>query len=201
MVISNKRRSYDVATFHRLVKDAAASLGAMWAAQKNDTVSKAFQERIMLAVTQVNDCRYCNYVHTKIALKAGVSREEIQDLLNGEMDNVPQEEAVALLFAEHYAESAGHYDPAAFQCVVDTYGGETSGQILAVIRTIMVGNVYGIMVEALKNRLSPKATAPEDSTLGQELGIVLGIFLLIPEVLIRRGLTSLSARTRKAARS
>jgi AhpD family alkylhydroperoxidase len=32
-------------------------------------ISPAFRERLMLAVTAVNGCRYCSYFHTRQALK------------------------------------------------------------------------------------------------------------------------------------
>ena len=53
----------------------------------------------MLAVTSVNGCRYCSYFHTSLALKEGMSADEIQHLLGGEFADAPAAEAVALLFA------------------------------------------------------------------------------------------------------
>ena len=44
-------------------------------------ISPDFRERLMLAVTAVNGCRYCSYAHTRAALKGGLSREEISGLL------------------------------------------------------------------------------------------------------------------------
>lgn len=35
----------------------------------------------MLAVTQVNGCRYCSYVHARMALQAGLSEQEIRTVL------------------------------------------------------------------------------------------------------------------------
>jgi len=44
-------------------------------------LSRAFRERLMLAVTSVYGCRYCNWVHTREALKSGVTQEEVVRLL------------------------------------------------------------------------------------------------------------------------
>ena len=52
----------------------------------NKLLSPAFKERLMLAVTEVNDCRYCSYFHTRQALKSGVSPEEINRLLSGDVE-------------------------------------------------------------------------------------------------------------------
>lgn len=44
-------------------------------------LSPAFRERLMLAVTAVNRCRYCSFAHTRMALAAGVSNAEIAQIL------------------------------------------------------------------------------------------------------------------------
>jgi AhpD family alkylhydroperoxidase len=38
----------------------------------------------MLAVTEVNGCEMCSYAHTKMALEAGLSNDEIQQMLAGD---------------------------------------------------------------------------------------------------------------------
>jgi AhpD family alkylhydroperoxidase len=40
----------------------------------------------MLAVTAVNQCRYCSYAHARMALLAGLSTEEIQALNDGVLE-------------------------------------------------------------------------------------------------------------------
>jgi AhpD family alkylhydroperoxidase len=52
-------------------------------------LSPVFRERLMLAVTAVNGCRYCSYFHAKQALKSGITQEEINQLLSGTVDNCP----------------------------------------------------------------------------------------------------------------
>jgi len=73
------------------------------AAVRSKRISKAFAERIMLAVSAVNGCRYCSYGHVRSALKYGVSSEEVDLLLRGEVGHVASDEVPALLFAQHYA--------------------------------------------------------------------------------------------------
>jgi AhpD family alkylhydroperoxidase len=60
-------------------------------------ISPAFQERLMLAVTAVEGCRYCSYFHARQALKSGVTPKEISQLLSGDVDSCPEEEAVAVI--------------------------------------------------------------------------------------------------------
>ena len=176
------KRIYTPSVFFGFLSDMVEHLGDLRVAHRGDRVSAAFRERIMLAVTQVNGCRYCSYGHTRFALKAGISQEEIQSLLNGEMGTTPAEETVALVFAQHYAESVGQPDTVAYQRFLDTYGPDTSRDILALIRTIMVGNTYGNSLDALRSRLKGKPF-PE-SSLQQELVIVMGTLFVLPAIVI-----------------
>ena len=117
-----KRRIYSVNAFYHLLADAMAHFGDIRRAHSSKRVSKAFSERIMLAVTEVNGCRYCSYYHTSVALKAGMSEDEIQGMLGGDLSNAPADESVALLFAQHYAETEGHPEEEAYQRLLETYG-------------------------------------------------------------------------------
>ncbi|MBN1669152.1 MAG: carboxymuconolactone decarboxylase family protein [Anaerolineales bacterium] len=128
------------ADFAYLLKRRAAIRQAM----RSDQVSEAFRERLMLAVTQVNGCRYCSYFHAREALKAGISNDELQALLSGELSQqVPEQEITALLYAQHWAESNAQPDPATRQRLIDTYGQERSAAIEIILRMIRMGNLLG----------------------------------------------------------
>lgn len=182
------KRIYDLPTFRTHVSEAMSNMGELRDAGKSGRVSSAFRERIMLAVTNVNQCRYCNYGHTRAALAAGVSEAEIQSLMLREFDKLPSEEVIALAFAQHYAETDGRPDPQAWDRLVDTYGVETSQDILAYIRMITIGNLLGNTFDALLSRLMFNP-AP-DSSLSRELGVLLGTFVVIPFELVRSKFSS-----------
>jgi len=116
-------------------------------------LAHAFSERIMLAVTQVNGCRYCSYAHARLALQAGIRDVELRELLNGAFDHAPEDELVALLFAQHYAEQVDRYDAAAWQHLQATYGVDAAREILVHIRLISFANLYGNTFDALLERL------------------------------------------------
>ena len=160
---ATRKRTY---TFARLRQDAAWLLGApdsLRAAMRGGRVSKPFAEKIMLAVTQVNGCRWCHYAHARIALTAGVSAAELRSLMALALGDFPQEEAVALAFAQHYAESADRPDPAAWRRVVDAYGAPTAADILTLIRMITIGNLLGNTFDAFLSRLQGSPTRPVPS--------------------------------------
>jgi AhpD family alkylhydroperoxidase len=147
------KRVFTFSTFAASARDLFAHLGELHSAFTQHRISHAFSEKIMLAVTQVNGCRYCSYAHTRMALQAGVSEPELRDLLMGEFSHIPEHELVAVLFAQHYAEQADHYDATAWQRLQDTYGAEVASDILSHIRVITFANLYGNTFDALLERL------------------------------------------------
>lgn len=147
-------------------------------------ISKEFQSKILLAVTQVNGCRYCSYLHTKHALEGGMSEEEVKGLLEGEIGKVGDEESVALMFAQHYADTRANPDATLVKKLYETYGNEKADDIIRTIQKIMTGNTYGIALDLLLERL--KGKADPNSSFWAEFSTTFGVILFIPYLLIRR---------------
>jgi len=119
-------------------------------------ISKKFRSNIMLAVTYVNGCRICSYVHTKTLLQEGVTNEQLKPLLEGTFTNLDTEETSALIFAQHYADARGQYDSEAFRTVKKQYGDDVAMGILASVKLIMFGNVNGIALGNIWDRIRLK---------------------------------------------
>lgn len=167
--VFNRRVYRSPDEFTNAIRDVLAHTDDLKSAARGKRVDRAFAEKIMLAVTQVNGCRYCDYGHTKAALKEGVHEDEIARIAAGHLGDFPEEEAVALYFGQHYAESGGQPDPVAVQRFVDYYGEQVARDIMAYIRMIMMGNLYGNTFDAFLSRFAGRP-AP-DSSLLSELGI------------------------------
>ncbi len=148
-------------------------------ARRSGRVSRAFAEKIMLAVTQVNDCRYCRFGHTKVALEAGVSEDEITRIARGDLDEFPQDEAPGLLYAQHFAETGGAPDPAATARLIDFYGEQTAAEIGAYIRMITVGNLLGNTFDAFLSRFR-RRPAPDSSFISELSTLFLAVLGAIP---------------------
>ncbi len=117
-------------------------------------MSEAFRERLMLAVTAVYGCRYCSWLHTGEALKSGLEEAEIAGLLAGSVDNCPEEEAIALLYAQHWADSDARPDPEAMKRLEEAYGAEKAEMINLVLRMNRLGNLSGNALDRLLYRIS-----------------------------------------------
>ena len=108
----------------------------------------------MLAVTSVEGCRYCSYFHSKLALKGGIKQGEIGKLLSGDFKDCPEDEVLAILYAQHWAESNAHPDPEAARKIQDTYGSEKADAIHLMLRMIRLGNLLGNTWDYLLYRIS-----------------------------------------------
>lgn len=120
----------------------------------NKAISPAFRERLMLAVTAVYGCRYCSYFHARQGLKSGIDSEEAVALLAGNQDGCPPEEAIALLYAQHWAESNANPDAEATERLERTYGVETVKAINLTLRMVRVGNLAGNLLDYCLYKLS-----------------------------------------------
>ena len=116
--------------------------------------SPAFRERLMLAVTAVYGCRYCSYFHVKRGLKSGIDNEETVALLTGSLEMCPPEEAIALLYAQHWAESNANPDTEAIKRLERAYGAEKAKAINLVLRMVRVGNLAGNLWDYFLYKLS-----------------------------------------------
>ncbi|MGZ7067487.1 MAG: carboxymuconolactone decarboxylase family protein [Methanobacterium sp.] len=147
----------------------------MYRSKRKNELSPKFIERIMLEVTMVNDCSLCSHAHTKRALEYGMSCDEIRNILAGSIDDIPEDEVQGVVFAKHYADSRGNPSQKAWQRIVDIYGISKALGILGSIRTIMIGNTYGLPWSSFFNRFRGKADPR--SSLKYEISMMLGTLL------------------------
>lgn len=164
-----RKRIYTPATLWADLRDFWRHAEDMPRMSRHDRVNEAFGERLMLAVTAVNGCRYCSYAHTKAALACGLEQQEIDKLLEGEVGHVPETEQTAVLFAQHYAETGGSPDPEMLTALERCYGVETAQDILTHLRMITLGNLVGNTADAILSRFQGQPAA--DSSLVSELGV------------------------------
>jgi AhpD family alkylhydroperoxidase len=170
MKIDYGRKLYSLAEVYKILVQGMRTVKYMRKAKKNNDLQIDFIERIMLAVTEVNGCAICSYAHAKIALEAGMSNEEIQNMLTGSVGAIPKEELPAVLFAQHYAESRAMPSAESWNRIAEVYGADKAYEILAAIRMIMIGNAYGIPWSSFFNRL--KAKPDKRSSLLYEISIM-----------------------------
>src|SRR5690554_7320128 len=163
--------------------------------KKSALLHPDFVERLQLAVTEVNGCAACSYQHTKMALKQGMSNEEISSFLSGGDDFILPEEAKAIVFAQHFADATGFPKKYAYDAIVKEYSQEQTEVILSAVQIMIAGNMYGVPFSAFQARRNGQAY--KDSSLFYELGMLIGGILILPIAFIHGGLRGLVGLSNK----
>jgi len=141
-------------------------------AKRADRVSDQFAEKIMLAVTAVNECQYCTRYHTDLARETGMEQETITQLLEHDIRSaVDDDERPALVFAQQYAETDGNPGRDARNALRETYGPETAADVLAFVRAIYIGNLLGNTYDAIRFALAQRVHAGRQCLRSASTGI------------------------------
>ena len=75
-------------------------------------------------------------------------------LLSGSVNGCPTDEALAILYAQHWADADANPTPESFKMLVDSYGIEKAQAVNFVLRMIRIGNLTGNSWDYLIHRVS-----------------------------------------------
>ena len=146
---ANARRTLTRENLVRTVGDVVVSAPVLLPALVRPKTSHALREKIMLAVSSVNECRYCQWGHTRLATAQGVPLDEVNEILGYQsLEARSSAEAAAILFAQDYAENQGAFDPTWIESLRAYYSDAQVAEILAYVRAITFGNLAGNTVDA-----------------------------------------------------
>jgi len=81
-----------------------------------------FREKLILAITGINNCAHFSFLHTRIAIENGVKISEVKRLLEGNLGTFPKDEAAVLLYARHWTETKGKVSSLERKKVIDFFG-------------------------------------------------------------------------------
>ena len=148
---SKPKRTLTRDNFFKTVADVLASGPVLFEAAFRPRVSAALREKLFLAVSSVNDCRYCKWGHTHWAMAQGVPLDEVNQILGQQSESLAAKnpaEAAAILFAQHYAEELDQIDPESIENLREHYCDAEVAEILAYVRFITLTNLTGNTVDA-----------------------------------------------------
>ncbi len=168
----NGARLYSYGEVFGILKNAFRSMSDFAEGRQTGLLPEDQAERIMLAVTRVNQCAMCAYGHSRWALEAGLSQQEVDHLLAGVQAGISQAQAASVLFAQHYADSRGKPACSAWQNLVQKEGRKKALAELGAMRMIMTGNALGIAAGSLKGRLQAGGKGDPRSSASYELGLL-----------------------------
>ncbi|MBN1416137.1 MAG: carboxymuconolactone decarboxylase family protein [Bacteroidales bacterium] len=149
-------------------------------ANRNKKIPGSLKEKIMLVTAAVNGCTYCIWLHGNLAVASGVSNDEIKKLLSFQFNaDTSDEELMALLYAQHFAETSRNPDQGMTQKLVDFYGDQTAKHIILLLRLVYFGNLMGNTTDAFFSRC--KGIPAENSNVVFEiLFFLLTFWFMIP---------------------
>ncbi len=176
------KRKFTFCEMYRALVLIPGAIAKMIENKRSKLVDKDFIERLQLAVTEVNGCSVCSYVHSYMLLKQGMNNEEINSFLSGDGKFIKPEEAKAILFAQHYADSREHPEKDTYDMIISEYGDKKARIILAAIQIMTVGNNFGIPYSAFLSRLKGKPY--KDSSLFYELKMLIAGIVLLPIAIV-----------------
>jgi len=191
------KRKFSLPELYRTYLYAPRAIAKLICNKINGLVENQFIERLHLAVTEVNGCAACSYAHTRMALNKGMSNEEITGLLNGDDTVIKPEEAKAIMFAQHFADTRGYPDRKTYNEIVREYGAEKAEVILSAVQLMMVGNMYGIPYSAFISRIKGKPY--KGSSPWYEVWMLTGGALCLPVALVHSLLRWVMGRSNQPA--
>jgi AhpD family alkylhydroperoxidase len=172
-----------------LLTDAAFLLAhgpSLIGVTRDENITRTFVEKIMTVTTAVNECTYCAWYHAKAAVASGIGAEEVKCLLDLEFQATASEfEIMALLYAQHYAETNRQPEEHMTARLFDAYGQRTAKHILLVIRMISFGNLVGNTWDAILSRFKGRP-APESNVVFELAFFLFTFWFMVPAMWLIR---------------
>jgi AhpD family alkylhydroperoxidase len=133
----------------------AKPLAAVYARGRLDD---ALRERVMLAVSRVNACRGCTFVHTRWALRSGVTTDELDAIGLDDLARLDRRSRAAVVYAIALAETRFRSSPppdVAAAVAAELTSAEIEA-VEAVARMMALANLTASTAEALLGRIRPR---------------------------------------------
>ena len=180
------KRIYTPSLFARDILYLASHITEILRAVRSKSVSRKFAEKIMTVTTAVNGCVYCQWFHGRQALSNGISLEELSELVNLQFhSHASPDEAPALIYAQHYAETNRNPEPEMTRKLNEFYGEETASHILVFIRLIYFGNLAGNTWDAVISRIRGDP-AGNSSRIFEAFFAFAAMWVMIPAMIFTR---------------
>jgi hypothetical protein len=116
-----------------------------------------------------------------------VSADEVGDMFQLQFQaNASPRELTALLYAQHYAETDRNPDPEMTARLFDDYGERTAKHILALMRAIYFGNLFGNTWDAVLSRFKGNPAKASNVTFELAFFALVFWFMWIPTLLAKQ---------------
>ena len=130
-------------------------MGPLAAVYLRGRLDPELRERVMVAVSRINACRGCTFVHERWALRSGVTSDELAAIGLSDLATLDDRSRAAVLFASARAES-GFRGPLPSEVAAYASSQLTSKELAAVeavARAMALANLSVSTVAALRARV------------------------------------------------
>jgi AhpD family alkylhydroperoxidase len=173
-----RKRIYRLSEFASGLHGILSSRREVSAIWFHGRMDPAFREKIMVAVAEVNGCRFCSFAHREWALDEGVSEAELAQLEGMRPGDFDRRTWLAVTYARSLAaEDFGSVDPSLVRELAENFSEEEQGDIEVVARAMAVANRSANTLDALSARRN--GNPAEGSRLLDELVISAFTVLMI----------------------
>ena len=149
-----RKRTFSLPLYVRSLAAVMTASPVLVRALIRPRISRALREQVMLGVTSVNDCRYCHWGHTALALRTGVDLAALRQTLGrGSLSTDSTPGQVAIWYAQHVASGHGDTGPGAERALAAAWTPDERAEIKAYITAITFGNLTGNSADAWLARL------------------------------------------------
>ena len=132
----------------------AISPGNLYGILVAKRLDPVFREEIMVAVSTLNACKYCNYAHHDFALQAGVGADELAQLEGIEPENFDEKKFLAITYARELVNKKfGAITPELETELKKFYSREERSDIQTTTRIIMLFSLICNTSDAFLERL------------------------------------------------
>jgi AhpD family alkylhydroperoxidase len=167
--ISSPRTFASAAEWARDVVGVAQHSGPLGAVYLRGRLDATLRERVMVAVSRVNACGGCTFVHQRWALRAGVTSEDLEAIGLGDLAALDERNRAAVVYASALAEgrfrrpiapdiTAG----AAEHLTVDEMSAIEAVARLMALANLSVSTAEAIAARARRRTVNGSPRAPED---------------------------------------
>ncbi|RDI63329.1 carboxymuconolactone decarboxylase family protein [Nocardia pseudobrasiliensis] len=135
----------------RVLAGRRADLRAIFEQQRMDPL---LREQVTLAVSEVNGCGFCTYIHQETALAAGADIRELAAFAGLDPETVDEDHVIAIMWAQSRAEAGmGEAGEHLERAVTQRFTAQQRRDLDTVIRWMTLSNLAGNTLEALIRRV------------------------------------------------
>jgi AhpD family alkylhydroperoxidase len=184
-----RKRTITAPEFIRALASIAADAPTLYRVWIKHELNPGFREELMLAVSRVNDCKYCSWAHYEWANLEGIPEEELAQVEQIDPDNFDRKKWLAISYVrELVAVRFGAVSQDLMRQMRAQYTGPEIKAIILVAKVMDAANLGANTFEAMRSRL--RGAPAQGSRVCDEVLLTAAFCFVAPPMLLMLSLSS-----------